>query len=364
MNVSQKTFLKLLKQKNNSSETSDLYKLEKCESEYLSPLEMANLYIDSALLVTIADFLKEQLWLTNKQDKLSGKSRSYEEFLRPFFTNELLSIFFLEEFLISNGADELKNIRKETQLIEHQVLKLISSRSSLAQKEFVTHSLKEMTKKFILEENNQLGVDQSLGHQGPDLYRTFDNLDDIFELNYQLDRDMTIDFDAKERLYEGAGVGVQSGYSTILLALEGINAKRGSKIVDLGSGYGRVGLVCALLRPDLDFTGYEYVPHRVVVSNKACDFLDLGDSLNFEVQDLSLASFKIPIADIYYLYDPFTKETYRYVLEQIVEISKTQQVTIVTKGNGRAWLLDICRQNSWPTPIFIDEGNLCIFKSC
>ena len=158
-----------------------------------------------------------------------------------------------------------------------------------------------MSEHFKNEENNQQGHIQSLGHQGLCLYRTFDNLDDVFDLDYQLDLDMVVEHNTKERLYQRSGVGVQSGYSTILLALENSELLPNSSIVDLGSGYGRVGLVCSLLRPDIEFIGYEYVPHRVDIANKAAKHLGLEDNLSFKAQDLSLESFKIPEADVYYL---------------------------------------------------------------
>ena len=137
----------------------------------------------------------------------------------------------------------------------------------------------------------------------------------------------------------------------------------GSSIVDLGSGFGRVGLVYSLLRPDIKFIGYEYVPHRVEVSSNAARSLDLEANLRFKVQDLSSQLFKIPIADVYYLYDPFTEETYQYVLKQITELSKKRKITVVTKGNARSWLTEIACKNSWPDPLVIDKGNLCICRS-
>ena len=363
MNLSQQTLLDLLEDLNINKSKIHFYSLTKDDPGFLSSIQMSLLYTDSALLITIMGFLKEQLWLKNQEDKELDVVTSYEEFITPLFCKELLPIYFLKSFLIKNGKRNIKKIIQDTQLIEKKVLSLMIDRPSEDQKDFVIESLNEMTKKFIAEEKDQDGRDHSLGHLGLELYRTFDHLDDMFDLDYKLDRDMVVDHKEKERLYERAGVGVQSGYSTILLALNPLNAENGCKIIDLGSGYGRVGLVCALLRPDIDFTGYEFVPHRVEISNNACDSLGLQENLNFEVQDLSLESFKVPKADIYYLYDPFTKETYSYVLNQIVEMSKCMKVTVVTKGNGRAWLVDIAKENSWPDPIFIDEGNLCIFKS-
>ncbi len=328
-----------------------------------TPVELAHLYTKSALLITVMGFVKEQLWLQGQEDKRLDEVTSYREFMTPLFSNELTSVLYLKDFLIESGAGKIKKIIMDSKAIESQVLSQITELSTEDQKSFLVKSLLEMKSYFLTEEQNQQGQEQSDGHVGPRLYRTFDNLDDIFELNYQLDRDMKIDHHTTERLYQNAGVGVQSGYSTILLALHNSSPKEGSTIIDLGSGYGRVGLVCSLLRPDINFVGYEYVPHRVDVSNNACESLELQESLSFEVQDLSLASFDIPEADIYYLYDPFTEETYHYVLKQIVEMSKKKKITVVTKGNANTWLTEIANENQWPAPLIIDEGNLCIFRS-
>ncbi|PIK13566.1 hypothetical protein [Halobacteriovorax sp. JY17] len=352
MHISKQTLLELLNEEELTHRTSTF-----------TPSQMAHLFVNSALLVEVMGFLKEQLWLKNKEDKELGIKTSYEDFMEPLFSNELESIIFLKDFLIKSGSGQMKKVGRDSKEIEQDILSLITSKSKENQKEFVIQSLKEMKVHFLNEEESKESVDQNLGQQGLRLYRTFDNLDDIFELNYNLDLDMTVDHDAKERLYQKSGVGVQSGYSTILLALHSMKAALGSTVVDLGSGYGRVGLVCSLVRPDINFIGYEYVPHRVDVSNEASEALGLQASLIFKTQDLSLESFSIPDADFYYLYDPFSEETYRYILEQIVEVSKRKEVTIVTKGNARNWLKKIAKEQNWPNPIYIDESNLCIFRS-
>lgn len=361
MNLAQQTLLNLLVTSNTDPTHQKFYLLKEKDPGYLTTVEMADLYITSALLITIMGFLKEQLWLSDKKDISDNTTTSYEHFLTPFFKNELSDIVFLKDFLLKSGKLKIKQITKDSQYIELKVLALVGKRSSGDQKSFINHSLKEMSKKFIAEENDQKGEDQSLGHKGLELYRTFDHLDKLFGLNYQLDKDMEIDQTVTERLYEGAGVGVQSGYSTILLALDSLDPQVDSTIIDLGSGYGRVGLVCSILRPDINFTGYEYVAHRVDISNNASKSLGLEGRLHFITQDLSLESFKIPDADIFYLYDPFTVETYQYVLSQLVALSEIKRISIVTKGNARSWLSDIAIKHGWESPIAIDEGNLCIF---
>lgn len=329
----------------------------------LTPSELAHLYVHSALLVAVMVFIKEQIWLKKKDEKVSGEVTTYEDLITPFFKNELLSVNFLKEFLIKSGPLHIKKITHDSQAIEKEVIETIKTLSSNDKKLCATLSLCKMTELFLHEEKLQKGKAEYDGHQGMRLYRTFDNFDTILQLNYQLDKDMVVDFKTKERLYQKAGAGVQSGYSTILLALHTLKLAKDSKVIDLGSGYGRVGLVCALLRPDVHFIGYEFVSHRVKNAKESCHALGLEKSLSFVTQDLSLKEFKIPDADVYYLYDPFTKETYDYILQQIVDLSKRAVVTTVTKGNARGWLLDISEDNSWPVPLCIDDNNLCIFKS-
>ncbi len=336
--------------------------LKTCKTHF-SPIQLAHLYVCSALLVEVMGFVKEQLWLQDKEDDELSKITTYEDFIAPFFGEELKEILFLKDFLIESGSNSIGKVLKDAKKIEKNILKIINNSPKEDIKTFVIQSLKEMQVHFLSEEKYKEASDQSLGYQGLRLYRTFDSLDNIFKLNYNLDLSMGVDHNTKERLYQRSGVGVQSGYSTILLALDRMSPKEGSTIVDLGSGYGRVGLVCSLVRPDIKFIGYEYVPHRVEISNVACKALGLSENLDFKVQDLSLESFKIPDAEYYYLYDPFSEETYKYILDQIVNVSKRKKVTIVTKGNARGWLAKIAEKHSWPEATYIDESNLCIFES-
>ena len=333
MNSSQQIFLSLLKS-------------EEIE-ETLSPEQMSYMFTNAAMLSTIMNFVSEHLWL--------NKNVPYNDLMGPLFNKELASIKFMQDFIIDSGIDEIKSIIRIANKIESMSLSLVSECCPKMQKVFITESLSEITKHLL---NTEYGRLRSL------FYRTFDRLDDFFDLNYKLDQNMTIDTSTNERIFQGAGIGVQSSYSTILLALDALNPHAGSCMIDLGSGYGRVGLTCSLLRPDINFIGYEYVEHRVDVSNCASELLKLDNNLSFIAQDLSLESFKIPEADIYYLYDPFSKETYNHVLKQIVEISKRKMVKIVAKGDARKWIKDVANHNAWPLPESLDDGHLHIFSSC
>ena len=325
--------------------------------------ELAETYVLASYLASAGEFLEEQYWLKCNTIDHKAQNETYGDFLKPLFRNELFCISPLRDNFTQAGSNHLKKIIKSSRRLSYQAMTCAKKLAQVEQKEFLTRCLSQMSELFLNEEKQQSSHCQSEGHVGPRLYRAFDSLDDVFNLNYQLDRDMSFDHGTQERLYQGSGVGVQSGYSTILLALHYLTLRPGDRIIDLGSGYGRVGLVFSLMRPDCHFIGYEYVPHRVEVCNNATKKLELSQSLSFHMQDLSSLDFVIPTAETYYLYDPFSKSTYEYVLKQIVDISKSKSLTIVTKGNARDWLSQIADDNHWPKPQIIDYGNLCLFKT-
>lgn len=324
-----------------------------------SPQELAELYVDVALLKTLLNFIKEQHWLEQKKVLLKLE---FKTFVQSFFKSELCHIEFLHSFLENCSLETIKPLEQKSTYIETLALEEIRKTSFKSQKDFATHALNLMAKIFEFE--NQLQIQKKLQGLNIELsmYRTFDGLDYIFNLNYNADLGMKTDTTHNERLYEGAGIGVQSGYSTVLTALYYLKPNLGARFIDLGSGYGRVGLIIGLLRPDIQFTGYEYVPHRVEVARTSSHNLELENHVQFLIQDLSLKEFQIPIAEIYYLYDPFSKETYSHVLSQLVKLSQDQKIFIATKGNARGWLLEVNEKEGWLPPKEFDGGNLCLFE--
>lgn len=317
------------------------------------------MFVQSAYLLTSLKYLKEKIWLNKKENNGEG----HNELIQKAFEQELNSIFLLKEYIFIQNNGQFKPVSDQSIILEDHLLKLIRKRNLKEQKSFVVESLTLMQILFLEEEALQTGQTQHLGHIGPDLYRTFDKLDTLFELNYDQDPRTGLQEETKERLYIGGGIGVQSGYSTVLLALSNLRPELNASIIDLGSGFGRVGLIFSLLRPDIKFTGYEYVEERVTNSNSASKSFEIQNNLKFFTQDLSDKEFILPVADIYYLYDPFTQETYDFILEQILALSKKQGIKVVTKGNARQQLIDIAKDNQWREPLLIDEGNLCIFQS-
>lgn len=322
----------------------------------LSSEDCASLYVDVAYLTSTLQFLKDEHWLQKKEEP-------FRDFVAPFFLKELSPLSYLQNFFEKSSLQDLKKLQDQITFLEETILAFIKAESFAQQKIFAIQALHLMVNLFELENTWQLAKKVQGLHLGISMYRTFDGLDKIFNLNYQADVGMKTDLQNTERLYEGAGIGVQSGYSTVLLALQYLKPIQGARFVDLGSGYGRVGLIVGLTRPDMDFKGYEFVEHRVNIASISSENLGLQGHVHFYTQDLSQKDFKIPEAEIYYMYDPFSEETYGHVLAQLIEISRHKKIFIATKGNARKWLLEVARKEGWSEPFELDSGNLCLFHS-
>lgn len=333
----------------------DIFVQQEPDFSAVSSADMADVYVDVAFLETAMDFLRDEIWI--------HKNLSREKVIEELFSYELLSLHYLQPIIDISSKKSIQATHEKALSFQNLMLSAIISRTYSEQKIFLTKALHKMSGLFSFE--SELQAEKSLlgQHLGFSLYRTFDGLDKIFDLNYQADVGMKQDLQMKERLYEGAGVGVQSGYSTVLTALKNLSLKPGDRFIDLGSGYGRVGLVVGLMHPEVDFVGYEFVPHRVKIASDSTERLEMQKHVHFHTQDLSLKEFQIPEAEIYYMYDPFSEETYGHVLSQLIEFSKQRKVMIITKGNARGWLMDVVRKEGWITPQEFDSGNLCLFVS-
>lgn len=363
MNPARQLLLSLLQESMNYPQKGQREILFRGFQEQLDLLDMndfAEHFVEMTFAGEAVRFVRDQQW--NLARDLSSQG-AYPLFLDEVFSSNLKCVVYLQNFLKPRSGKELLRLGEMLRDWETRVLKQIRRCVADEQRAFAKAALQRMV--GIFSEENDLVKSGNTWARSLEfsLYRTFDGLDQVLGFHHEADLDMKRDMAVKERLYEGAGVGVQSSYSTLLTALREVHPRPGAHLVDLGSGYGRVGLVVGLLRPDMIFTGYEYVPHRVQISNDSCRHFGVQEHVNFLTQDLAEESFRIPAAEIYYMFDPFTRETYLHVLKQLVEISRRQRIVIVTKGNARHWLREIAEQEGWPAERSFDGGNLGIFCS-
>lgn len=193
-------------------------------------------------------------------------------------------------------------------------------------------------------------------------YRTFDPLDLLFGIEYASEDESEF-FENRERLYLSAGAGVQTGYSNLFESIDRMKLMPGQSVIDLGSGYGRLGYLIGFLFQEVSFKGYEFVFDRVEEGNSNLSQLGLSSKIQFLQQDLSCTYFKLPWAHVYYMYDPFTRETYQRVIDQLCENSKQGAFKIITKGaateaiqSSKTKFAGVFRQEKF------DQGNLCLFE--
>ncbi len=313
--------------------------------------ELANIFVLSSFLSGVCTSLDEKAW------NLRETEGAFTNFLDGTLTRELSPLAFLGDSL---RREPRKQLSKKANLIALTVSEIVRMQPAdpLFQM-FIRATMNEMDKLTRYESRYQTESEWFANS----LYRAFDEMDRILGVDYAHDKNMKTDLNMKERLYEGAGIGVQTSYISVLLALEAIQPASGSSFIDLGSGYGRVGFVIGLLRPDMDFIGYEYVEHRVTHSQACADRAGLSEKVRFITQDLSARDFAIPVADVYYMYDPFSRETYEHVFAQLKKIGRERAITVVTKGRASGWFAETIRGEKWATEPMCDEGTLGIFKS-
>lgn len=320
----------------------------------ISEKDLASFFVETTYLRNIIQLIIEDHWIKSKS---TANEIQYDRFIKKFINQELKPLLFLHSFFEESSIEDLKVALKAITQTELLLVKTIKSKPSAFQKKFLQITLQQMSELFELEHQINLTHKKPTDDAKMSLYRCFDTLDQIFELEYILNEIPEID--QKERLYEGAGVGVQSSYATTLLALRYLNLSKKSRFIDLGSGYGRIGFVIGLMRPDIQFTGYEYVKERVNIANKICSHLLLDQHVHFIAQDLSSPEFKIPMADTYYIFDAFSDASYAIVMEQLQQLTYLNRITVVTKGNAKHWM----NNKFWSEPQELNDGNICIYRS-
>lgn len=121
------------------------------------------------------------------------------------------------------------------------------------------------------------------------------------------------------------------------------------KIIDLGAGYGRLGLVCSAFSREIEFEGYEFVQERVEEGNRVLKEQGLENCVLLQ-QDLSDEGFSPPVADIYFIYDFGRIEQIDSILHKIKELAYGRKVSVVARGRGTQSI--IWNNHPWLSQVF------------
>ena len=126
---------------------------------------------------------------------------------------------------------------------------------------------------------------------------------------------------------------LQTPYNELYFMLNNISPKSGQTIIDLGAGYGRMGLVVESMFKDVNFIGHEFLKERVDDGNRVYESLSLKKSKLFTA-DLIDENFQLEKADFYFMYDFGKKEHIKKVLDQLFDISKKKDFRLIARGRG------------------------------
>ncbi len=135
---------------------------------------------------------------------------------------------------------------------------------------------------------------------------------------------------------------LQTPYSEIIEMIDYLKPTKDQSWLDLGAGYGRMGLTLGFLKPDVDFTGYEYVQARVDEGNRLFSQWNLARA-KMKQADISKNDFELEPADLYFLYDFGSKDDIYKVFEKLRILAQERPIQVVARGRGvRSWIYMDC----------------------
>jgi hypothetical protein len=125
-----------------------------------------------------------------------------------------------------------------------------------------------------------------------------------------------------------------------------LNAVGGSGlVVDLGAAYARMAFVIERHFPEMSFVGFEYVGERVAEARRALAAFGAERSRVDHV-DLTSSAFKMPAADVYFIYDYGTPAAIEKTLYDLRRTTRGRLVTVVARGRVCRYAIE-SRHASW-----------------
>lgn len=141
-------------------------------------------------------------------------------------------------------------------------------------------------------------------------------------------------------------------YRVIVRWAKTLQLKKGMEVVDLGSGVGRIPITLGLLYPQVKFSGVEIMKERHQMAERARRGLRIPN-VTFICANLSKRG--LPLADYYYLFNPFVGDTLRQVFKQLHQVSKRKPIRVAVAKIEAPWAF--IRQQKWLKRIQNFEGD-------
>jgi SAM-dependent methyltransferase len=124
---------------------------------------------------------------------------------------------------------------------------------------------------------------------------------------------------------------LQTPYDELSLMCDHMRLPADALVVDLGAGYGRLGLVLKERFPDARFMGFEIVPERVSEGKRVLELMGCHKA-ELYCQDLTALDFVMPAADCFLVYDYGTLEHIRHTLKLVEGVGEHKRVQVIGRG--------------------------------
>lgn len=151
-------------------------------------------------------------------------------------------------------------------------------------------------------------------------------------------------------------------YTELRWLLTRLDPSRGSKVIDLGAGYGRLAFVIMRHHPGVSFLGYELVAARVEAARRVLRTAPPSD-IRLECADLAVANFAPAPADLYFLYDYGTRDAIEKTLEDLRHVARHRGITVAARGRASRDAID--HRHPWLSQVVRPEhhAHVSIYRS-
>jgi len=150
----------------------------------------------------------------------------------------------------------------------------------------------------------------------------------------------------------------QTHYSLLIDIFNYLRPAPKTRIIDIGSGFGRVGFFLNLCFPELSYLGLEVVQERVECAQKIGS-KNSFKNCKFQVQNLAEENYVLPKADYYYFYDPLNEKDLKKVVLDLENQHKhnAAKFSIIALSGYDDFLLEHLKDQSWLQVVRTLEDN-------
>lgn len=155
---------------------------------------------------------------------------------------------------------------------------------------------------------------------------------------------------------------LQTTYNEIYDVLNYLQQFNISKIIDIGAGYGRIGIAMNAFFENCEFEGYEIVKERYNEGRRVFTYLNYKNCYMYN-KNVLLPEFSFPEGDVYFMYDFSEIEDLSYILDQILLKMCDKKYFMITKGDRLKHLMSGRYKEFWANNSYKEFGELRIYSS-